>query len=88
MCLGDIAKITNCILHADTVEIVDLATRENSRDNLVLLGCCQYEDCVRRWFLKCFEKGVKSCLRKHMYLVNDVNLVLANLWRYAYLLIE
>lgn len=51
----------------------------------MLFGGCQDKDGVFRRFFQGFEEGVEGRLRKHVYLVDDVDFVLAYLWGYAYL---
>ena len=86
--LGDVAQILNCILHADTIKVVNLTTGEDGWDNLMFLGGSQDENCVLRRLLKGLEEGVKSRLREHMHLVDDKDRVATHLRDDAHLLNE
>lgn len=54
----------------------------------MFFGCCQNKYRVRRRFFQCFQEGIECRLRKHVNLIDDIDLVFAGLWRYAYLLGE
>ena len=69
----------------DAVEIKNLAPRQNSRQYFVFFGSGQYKDSVGGRFFECFEKSIESSLRQHVHLVDDVDLVLARLWRVTHL---
>ena len=83
---GDVAQILDSVLDTDTVEIIDLATRKDCRDNLVLLSCCKDEDCVLWWLLQGLEEGVERRRREHMNLIDDEDRVATHLRDDAHLL--
>ena len=79
--IGYVAQILHAVLNLDAVEVVDLTTREDGGDNLMLLGGSQDEDSVAWWLLKGLEEGVERRRREHMNLVDNKNRV-ATLLRY------
>ena len=83
--LGYILQVCYGILHIDAVEVIDLASAQDGRQNLVLLGGSQDEYGMMRRFFQCLQECIEGRLRKHVNLVDDVYLVLADLWRDAYL---
>ena len=52
----------------------------------MLLRCSKDEHHMCRWLFQRLKKGIESRLRKHVYLVDDKDLVLSNLWRYSCLI--
>ena len=84
--LSNHPKVSHNILYRDSVEVISLTTRKDSRKNLVFLSCSKNEDCMCRRFLKCLQKGVERSLREHVDLIDDIYAVFPNLWRYAHLL--
>ena len=80
------SQILHNVLDSDSIEIVCLTTRKDSRKDLMLLCRCKNKDCMRRWFLKCLKEGVESSLREHMYLIDDIHAISSDLRRYAHLL--
>ena len=85
---GDISQILNAILNAYTVEVVDLAAREDRGYNLMLLGGRKDKYSVARRLLECLKKGVEGRSREHMYLVDDEDRVTSLLGNDAHLLDE
>ncbi len=79
--VGDVAD-------SDALKIKNLAARKDGRKDLMLFGCRQDEDGVRRRFFKSFEKGIERGLRKHVHLVDDVHFVGSHLGRKANLVDE
>ncbi len=73
------------ILHLYPLEIVNLAARQNGRDDLVFLGRRQDKNGVRRRLLQCFQKSIERLLREHVHLIYDKNLVPALLRLKAHL---
>ena len=69
-----------------SLEVVDLTARQDGRQYLVLFGRGQDENHVCGWFFQRFQKRVEGRRRKHVYLVDDENLVASHLWRNAGLL--
>ena len=65
------------ILYGNTLEIVDLTAREDCWEDLMLLCGGEDKDGIGRRLLKGLEEGVEGRDREHVYLINDVDLVLA-----------
>ena len=82
---GYIFQVFYRVVHTDTIEIVYLASTQNSRKNFMLFGCGKNKYSMMRRFFQCLQKGIESCLRKHVYLVDDIYFIFSNLWRDAYL---
>ena len=59
------------------MKIISLATRQDCDRNLVRLRRRKNKDDVCRWFLKCLKQRIERSRRKHMYLINDIDLILA-----------
>ena len=76
-------QVLNRVLDAHALEIVDLAARDNRRQNFVLFRRGEDENDVCRRFFECLEKGVESLRREHVHLVNDENFVFSDLRRDA-----
>ena len=81
-------QISDGVRHRDTVEIIHLATAQNSRKHFVLLRGCQDKDGIRRRFFKGLQQRIKGTGREHVYLINDIDGVLAYLRRYTHLVDE
>ena len=86
--LSHMLQVVDGVLYGHSLEVVYLTTRENGRQNLVLLGGGEYEHHVSRRLLERLQKGVEGSLREHVHLVDNEHLVLAHLRRYACLLHE
>ena len=86
--LSNIPEILHDIRNTDTVKIVCLATRQNSRKNLMFLCSRQYENGMSRRLLKRLQKRIESRLGKHVYLIDDIHTILADLWRNLHLIHE
>ena len=84
----DILEILSGITDGNTLEVKDLATRENGRYHLVLLGGSQDKDGMSGGFLQGLKEGVEGCIREHMHLIDDIDLILAYLGGDTYLLDE
>ena len=84
--LGNVLQVVDGIGYRHTLEVVNLATTENGGQYLVLLRSSQDEDDVCWRFLQCLQESVKGCRREHVHLVNDKDLILAQLRRDARLL--
>ena len=82
----DVLQVSHGVGHRDAVEVKDLATRQNRRQDLVLLRGGQNEHRVRRRLLQGFQKRIERRLTQHVYLVDDVHFVLALLGRDANLI--
>ncbi len=72
--------------HGHTLEVVYLASAQDGRQNLVLLGGGEDEDHVRWRLLQRLKEGIEGSGAEHVYLVDDEHLVLAHLRRDAGLL--
>ncbi len=79
-------QIEHDIRNPDTVEVIRLASGQNRRQHLMLLGCREYEYRVCRRLLQCLEEGIERRRRKHMDLIYDVHAIFSNLRRYLYLI--
>ena len=79
-------EVLHDIVDRDPVEIVGLAARKNSRQDLMFLCSGKDEDRMCRRFLQCLEECIECGLRQHMYLVDDVYAVFSHLRRYAHLI--
>ena len=51
----------------------------------MFLGRGKNENGMAGWLFQCFQKSVEGRCREHVYLVDDVDLVFAYLWRNTYL---
>ena len=76
------------ICHADSAEVVNLTSAQNSRKNLMLLGSGKDEDGMGGRLFKRLKESVERRSRKHVHLVDDVHLILSHLRRYAHLLYQ
>ena len=74
--------------HGHAVEVINLATADDGGQYLVLLGGGEDEDDVGWRFLERLEEGVEGSRREHVYLVDDEDLVAAELGGDACLLHE
>ena len=59
---ADALQVFHHVRHGDTVEVEDLASRQNGRKNLVLFGCGEDEDRMRRWFFERLQKRIEGRL--------------------------
>ena len=60
---GDILQVLGNVGRGDTLEVIDLAPRQNGGQNLVLLGGGQDEDGVVGRLFERLQKGVEGCGR-------------------------
>ena len=81
-------QVVDGALHGHTLEVVDLATREDGWQYLVFLGSGKDKDDMSWWFLKSFEERIECRLREHVDLVDDKHLVFTHLWWNASLIHE
>ena len=79
-------QMVDGVRHGHALEVVNLTSAENGRQNLVLFGSGKDKDYMRRWFFQRFEEGVESCGTQHVDLVDDKHFVFSYLWRNAGLL--
>ena len=83
---SNVRQMAHRIFHTYPVKVINLTTGKNSRKNLMLLRRSQNKDCMTRRFFQRFQERIESRCREHMHLVDDICLILTNLWRDAYLL--
>src|SRR6476619_5809988 len=76
------------VVDPDPVKIEDLAAGKNGRDNFMAFGGSQNENGIARRFFQRFLEGVESRIRKHVNLIDDVDLVLSGLRRVTNLFYE
>ena len=76
---GDVLEVLDAVLDADAVEVVNLAARENRRDDFVLLGGGEDENRMGGGLLERLQKGVEGGRREHVDLVDDEDRVAAHL---------
>ena len=79
--LSDGLQMVDRVADGHPFEIVDLTAAEDGRQDLMLLGRSEDEDDVCGWLLQRFQKGVESGCGKHVHLVDDEDLVSADLRR-------
>ena len=77
--------MTHDIVIVNSLEIIDLAARQDGRQNLVLLSSGHNELGVGGRFLQRFKESVEGSTREHVYLIYDVHLVFGTLRRNAHL---
>ena len=85
---GHHLQLLDDVGHGHSLEVVDLAAREDGGQDLVLLGRGEDEDDMGGRFLQRLEEGIEGLLREHVDLVDDKDLVAAHLRRDAGLLHE
>ncbi|MCY1523944.1 hypothetical protein D9M68_588580 [compost metagenome] len=49
----------------------------------MLLGGREDKDRIGRWFFQCFQKCIERIGRKHVYLINNIDLIFSGLRRNA-----
>ena len=59
---ADALQVFHHVRHGDAVEVEDLASRQNGRKDLVLFGCGEDEDRMRRWFFERLQKRIEGRL--------------------------
>ena len=75
----DSLEMRDHVRNSDAMEIKNLTTRQNGWKNFMLFRCGQNKNCMRRRFLEGLEECIERRLRQHVYLVDDVHLVLSAL---------
>ena len=58
-------------------EVVSLAPGQNRDRKLMHFRGRQYKNHIRWRLLQCFEQRIKGTYRKHMHLIDDINLILS-----------
>ena len=53
---GNVLQMVDSVFDADAVEVINLATAQNSRQYLMLFRCGKDEDGMMRRFFQCFRK--------------------------------
>ena len=84
----NVAQIAHHIHNADAVEVIDLASGQDCRDDLVLFSGCQNEYGVGRRLFQGFQECVESLVAEHMHLVYDIDAVAPHLGRDLHFLNE
>ena len=64
------------VLDRDPVEVIDLASRKNGRDDFLLFRRRQDENDIRRRLLQSFQKGVEGRRCQHVDLIDNEHSVL------------
>ena len=83
--LADQSQAVGNILGPYALEVKNLATRQDGRQDFVLFGGGQDEFGVGWRFLQGFEEGIKGRCTQHVDLVHDINLEGTALGRITYL---
>ena len=83
---GYVLQVFHRIVDRDAAEVVNLAPAQDGGKNFMLLSGGQNENGMLGRLFQCLQKGIECGGRQHVYLVNDIHLVLADLGRDAYLL--
>ena len=86
--LCHILQVLCGIFNADAVEIIDLATAQDSRQYLMLFGSGKDENGMMRRLFQGLQKSIEGSLGQHVYLVNDIYFIFADLRRDTYLLYQ
>jgi len=73
------------VIYCNPLEVKDLAARKNGRDDFVFLCRGQDELGIRRRLFQGLQESVESRCRQHVNLVDDVHLILSDLWWDAHL---
>ena len=76
------------VFGVDTLKVRHLTTRENGGQNFVPLGGGQNKLGIRGRFFQSLQKGVEGLGGEHVHFVDDIDLILAYLRRYAHLFKE
>lgn len=76
------------VIDGDALEVVNLAAREDGRDDFVFLGGSEDEFGIRWRLFKGLEERVESVFAQHVDLVDDIHLVVADLRWDAHLVNE
>ena len=79
-------QVVDGIGYRHSLKVVNLASAQDGRQNLMLLGSGEDEDDMLRWLFQRLEKGVEGCCREHVDLIDDKHFILAHLRRNAGLL--
>ncbi len=77
--LGDAGQVARDVTDPDPAEIEHLATAQDGRQDLVLLGGGQDEDGIGGRLLQGLQEGVEGVLTQHVHLIDDVHLPGAHL---------
>ena len=83
---SNIRQMIHRIFHAYPVKVINLTTGKNGRENLMLLRRSQDKDSMTGRFFQRFQERIESRCREHVHLVDDIYLILTNLWRDTHLL--
>ena len=76
---SDVFEVFHRIFDSDAIEVVNLTTGQNRRDNFVLFGGCQDKDGMSRRFFQGLQKGVEGLQGEHVHFVDDIDAVTSDL---------
>ncbi len=82
------SQVRRNVGYGNALEVVNLATAQDSGYHLVLLRRGQDEDHIRRRLLQRLQEGIESLRRKHVHLVDDEDAVTPHLRRDVHLVCE
>ncbi|OAV67832.1 hypothetical protein Barb6XT_01301 [Bacteroidales bacterium Barb6XT] len=88
LALRHVLQVIHDVGNGDAGKVVDLATGEDGRNHLVLLGGRQNKKGMTRRFFQRFEESIESRRTEHVHLINDKDLIPADGRRNAHLLNE
>ena len=83
---GNESEMFRNILNGDALEVENLATGKNGRNDFVFFGRGQNEFGIRWRLFQSLQEGVESCRRKHVNLIDYIDLILTDLRGDAHLL--
>src|SRR5258706_1485559 len=68
-------KMAGNVINCDSSEIINLATRKNSRDDFMLLGCRQNKYRIRWRLFKGFQECIERTSREHVNFVYNIDFI-------------
>src|SRR6476620_1111202 len=82
--LSNAQQVADSIGSGNALEVKNLTTAKDSRQDLMLLRSSQDEDGIRRWLLQRLQEGVEGRGTQHVHLIDDIDLVATLLRRKAH----
>ena len=76
-------QMVDGVTYRHPLEVVNLTTAQDCRQDLVFLCGGEDEDDMRGRLFQRLQESVKGCRGEHMHLVDDKHLVFTHLWRYT-----